>query len=200
MYLDAVVENYDFSGGGSASKQALVRRHLESQTLPQLLSRLKKIDPTTYKIIDKKNRRRVQRAIEIYELSGQKKSAVNRRGQRPYEILIIGLKFPLEEIYRKIDSRLDNRLQEGMVKEIKRLRKKGVSWKRLEEFGLEYRYVSRYLRGLIDYGTMLDQLKTEIHHFAKRQLTWFKRNSEICWVESQRQADKLIADFLKNKN
>ncbi len=60
--------------------------------------------------------------------------------------------------------------------------------------------MSRYVRGLIDYETMLDQLKTEIHHFAKRQLTWFRRNQDIYWVDSLKTADKLIKDFLKNKN
>lgn len=200
LYLDAVVENFIFGPVVAKADLEKVRQRLDRLTLAQLLGRLKKVDPDTYAVIDKKNRRRVQRAVEIYEAGGQKKSAVSNRGQRPYQTLIIGLKFPLEEIYKKIDSRLDNRLREGMVSEIKRLRQRGVSWKRLEEFGLEYRYVSRYVRGLIDYETMLDQLKTEIHHFAKRQLTWFRRNQDICWVDSLKTADKLIKDFLKNKN
>lgn len=200
LYLDAVVENFIFGSVVSKADLEKIRQRLDRLTLSQLLGLLKKVDPETYKIIDKKNRRRVQRAVEIYESSGQKKSAVSNRGQRPYQTLIIGLKFPLEEIYKKIDSRLDNRLREGMVTEIKRLRQKGVSWKRLEEFGLEYRYVSRYVRGLIDYETMIEQLKTEIHHFAKRQLTWFRRNQDIFWIDSLKTADKLIKDFLKNKN
>jgi len=83
-----------------------------------------------------------------------------------------------------------------MIKEIKKLRRNGVTWKRLEGFGLEYRWVARYLQKKINYDELLSGLKNDIHHFAKRQLTWFKRNPDIHWVENFKQADKLVKKFL----
>ncbi|MFA6593762.1 MAG: tRNA (adenosine(37)-N6)-dimethylallyltransferase MiaA [Candidatus Buchananbacteria bacterium] len=199
LYIDAVIKGYKFSGAKGLAEGELkaLRNKLDKLSLPQLLARLKKIDPATYKKIDQKNRRRVQRALEIYYATGRKKSVGDRLVKPDYNLLVIGLKFPLEEIYRRIDSRLETRIKEGMIKEIKKLRRQGVSWKRLEEFGLEYRYVSRYLRGFIGYDEMLEWLKNEIHHFAKRQLTWFKRNPDIVWVSDYPAAQNKVENFLK---
>lgn len=200
LYIDAVINGYVFDGAEShrtkAENQAL-RNRLSKLSLPQLLSRLKKIDPRTFAIIDQKNRRRVQRALEIYFSLGRPKSDCPASVKPPYQILLLGLKFPLPEIYRRIDSRLETRIKEGMIAEIKKLRRAGVSWKRLDEFGLEYRYVSRYLRGLLDYDQMVTQLKNAIHHFAKRQLTWFKRNREIIWIKNYSEAQRQINKFLR---
>jgi tRNA dimethylallyltransferase len=164
--------------------------------LPQLLVRLKKIDPATYEVIDKKNHRRVQRALEIYYETGRPKSAQPESVPPDYEVLILGLKFPLEKIYQKIDSRLESRIKEGLIAEIRKLRRQGVSWKRLDEFGLEYRYVSRYLRGWLSHEQMIIELKQAIHNFAKRQLTWFKRNKGIVWVNNYLEAEKKIREFI----
>jgi tRNA dimethylallyltransferase len=196
LYIDAVIKNYSLNENIPEAKLKMVRKKLDKLSLAQLLARLKKIDPASYEKIDRQNRRRVQRAVEIFELTGQRKSEADQMRDSDYELLVIGLKFPLEKIYQKIDSRLEARISEGMIKEIKKLRQQGVSWKRLEDFGLEYRYVSRYLRGLITYEEMVEQLRNEIHHFAKRQLTWFKRNPDIKWVADINQADKLIKKFL----
>ncbi|MFA6227873.1 MAG: tRNA (adenosine(37)-N6)-dimethylallyltransferase MiaA [Patescibacteria group bacterium] len=197
LYIDAVTRGYEFGGALADKELKALRNRLDKLSLPRLLARLKKIDLPTYKTIDRKNRRRVQRAVEIYYQTGRKKSVGDRPVKSDYDLLIIGVKFPLAEIYRRIDSRLETRIKEGMIKEIKKLRRQGVSWKRLEEFGLEYRYVSRYLRGLIGYREMLEQLRNEIHHFAKRQLTWFKRNKDIVWVNEPQEAERAIDGFLK---
>jgi len=91
------------------------------------------------------------------------------------------------------------RLKQGMIEEVSQLKANGLSWKRLDDFGLEYRWIARYLRGLIDYPTMLAELEKAIRHFAKRQLTWFKRRDDIHWVTNFRQAKKLTQIFLNKK-
>lgn len=197
LYIDAVVKGYDFSEAEvSAKKTAEVRKKIDKLSLPQLLARLKRIDSKTYQKIDRANRRRVQRALEVYYVSGKKKSEEGSVGSS-CDTLLLGITFPLPELYRRIDARLDSRLKEGMVREIKKLRRQGVSWKRLDEFGLEYRYMSRYLRGELSYEEAIEKLKQEIHHFAKRQMTWFKRNPEIIWIKNLSQAEKEIKKFLK---
>jgi len=197
LYIDAVVKGYSFQQVKSRKlKVESLRKKFDKQTLNQLLARLKVVDYKTYKIIDQKNRRRVQRAVEIYYETGKAKSDQNKQDKPPYDILIIGIKFPLSKIYKKIDSRLEARIDDGMVREVKKLRKAGVSWKRLDDFGLEYRWVSRYLRGLVGYNEAIDSLKNAIHHFAKRQLTWFKRNEDIIWVDKISDANREINKFL----
>lgn len=200
LYIDAVVKGFEFSAAlkhKNIKTLKQIRQEMAELSISQLLARLKKIDLETYKVIDQKNRRRVERALEIYYQAGQKKSETDKKSAPDLEVLTIGIKFPLEKIYKKIDSRLEARIKEGMVKEIKKLRRDGVSWKRLDEFGLEYRFVSRYLRGLLTYDEMLEQLRNAIHHFAKRQLTWFKRNPDIVWVENYSQALAEVKKFLK---
>ncbi|MFA6526100.1 MAG: tRNA (adenosine(37)-N6)-dimethylallyltransferase MiaA [Candidatus Buchananbacteria bacterium] len=196
LYIDAVIKGYEFMEHGTYNIKQ-IRQKLEKLTLAQLLVKLKKIDSETFDKIDKKNRRRVQRAVEIFYETGKTKSEIDKKSPPDYDILVLGIKYPLEKIYGKIDKRLSGRMKEGMIREVKSLRQQGVSWKKLDGFGLEYRYVSRYLRGQITEAEMLEQLKNAIHHFAKRQLTWFKRNQDIIWISGAIEAEKAIKKFLK---
>lgn len=195
LYIDAVVKNYSFNQISKSKKEA-IRKKLNKWSLNRLLKELSIKDPITFSKIDQKNRRRVQRALEIYLETGKSKSE-SKEYQSNYDILFIGIKFPLPLIYKRIDQRLKTRLEEGMIKEVEKLHKNGVSWKRLDDFGLEYRYISRYLMGQIDYQTMILELQNAIHHFAKRQMTWFKRNDAIVWVNNLTEADKIVKKFLK---
>ncbi|HLD28162.1 MAG TPA: tRNA (adenosine(37)-N6)-dimethylallyltransferase MiaA [Patescibacteria group bacterium] len=198
LYIDAVVNGYAFSVTHSAKRKTQnIRDRLNKLSLRQLLARLKKVDLETYQVIDHKNRRRVQRALEIYYISGKPKSAKSPNQLPPYEILVLGIKYPLQEIYQKIDSRLGKRMKQGMISEIKNLRRQRVSWQRLDDFGLEYRWVANYLRGKISYEQMISGLKNAIHHFAKRQITWFKRNKDIIWIKNYADARDRIKKFLK---
>ena len=209
LYVDAVTKGYQFPSltektqnakpayRPAGAKTQNLRKKLNKLTLPQLLARLKKIDSATYQIIDKKNRRRVQRALEIYFETGQTKSEQLGFQKPDYDILFLGVKFPLPEIYQKIDSRLLKRIEEGMINEVKELSKAGVSYQHLNDLGLEYRYLARYLKGEIDYQTLINDLKNAIHHLAKRQLTWFKRNKDIIWVRNYMAADQEIKRFLE---
>ena len=102
------------------------------------------------------------------------------------------------ELNKKIKKRLEDRLDEGMVEEVKKLHEKyGVSWKRLDDFGLEYRYISRHVRGLLSYEEMLDELERAIFRYAKRQMTWFKKDKNTKWVRTYTGAENLISEFIK---
>ena len=195
LYISALVYGYEFIQTSNYKLQT-IRNRLNKLTLNQLLARLKKIDPKTYKIIDKNNRRRVQRALEIYYQTGRPKSAQLKKQKPPYQFLLLGLSFPYPILKKRIAKRLEKRLSEGLIDEVKRLREQGLSWARLNDFGLEYRLVAKYLRGEIDYQDMVDGLNKEIFHFAKRQLTWFRKNKDIAWLKNYSQAQKLINNFL----
>ena len=193
LYISALVCGYNLAGTGPDVK---LRKKLDSTPLSRLLVRLKKLDAMTFKKIDKKNKRRVVRALETC-LKGKGKASELRKSAGPeFDFLILGVKKKREEINKLIDKRVMTRLDYGMVEEVKKLRKQGVSWKRLLSFGLEYRWISRYLRDEIEKDEMIEKLKTAIHQFAKRQMTWFLRMKDVRWVKNYGEAVKVVRGFL----
>jgi len=113
-----------------------------------------------------------------------------------YEVLFIGVKHGMRELKELIKTRLVRRLKIGMVKEVINLKKSGLSWKRLEDLGLEYRYIAYYLQNKLSYDEMVKKLQKEIEHYAKRQMTWFSKNKKIIWIKNQSEAQKKICAFL----
>ena len=99
-----------------------------------------------------------------------------------WEAIQIGIKLSDEELKEKINNRLIYRLKKGMVAEAQKLHSQGLSWKRMNELGLEYRYMAKFLKGEISKEEMTDKLKSEIWQYAKRQMTWFKRDKRIKWM------------------
>jgi tRNA dimethylallyltransferase len=112
-------------------------------------------------------------------------------------VLLLGIYKKPQELRSLINKRVDKRLKQGMVVEVKKLQRQGLSFKKLEQFGLEYRYISRYLQGKINYREMVNQLKNAVWRFSRRQITWFKRDKRIRWISNKKQAEKQIQNFLK---
>lgn len=158
----------------------VLRKKLSEKTPEQLFKILQKLDPARAKTIDRHNGVRLIRAVEIATALG-KVPHLETRFPSDYKILWIGLNLPPEKLKKNIHIRLQTRLKQGMVTEVRRLRKQGVSWKRLYDLGLEYRYISLFLQGKLSREEMLSKIKSESWHYAKRQMTWFKRNKEITW-------------------
>ena len=172
-----------------------LRKKLEKLTTEQLFEKLKKIDPKRAEVIDKQNPRRLIRALEIVLKTGQPVPKLEGRAFQ-FSVLEIGIKKSPEELKKSIHKRLLKRLEKNaMINEVRRLHK-SLSWKRLEEFGLEYRFVAQYLQNKITYQEMIDYTQKESEHLVKKQLTWFKRNKKIHWVKNQKEAEKLIKNFL----
>lgn len=191
FWIDALV--YDFNLPEVKPDRKL-RAKLEKMPVEKLFEKLKKLDPKRAKNIDPKNPRRLIRALEVVLLS--KKPVPKLKQESKYNVLFIGIKKDGEELEKKIYKRLTERLNSGMIEEVKKLRESGVSWKRLDNFGLEYRYISRYLRGLLNYDEMTAQLFGAIKKYAKRQITWFKRNKDINWIKNFKEAAVLVKSFL----
>ena len=182
LYVSAIVEGYELV---DVPPNELLRAELESLSLEQLAGRLEKADPAAAGQIDKKNSRRLIRALEI-AAAGHAHSAGRRRAPR-YDCLQLGLSWPKEILEARIETRLRDRLAAGMIEEVAGLRRRGVADRQLEKLGLEYRFITRYLRG--DLGTLEDlrrQLGIAIRQFAKDQLTWFKRDRRIIWLDTDK--------------
>jgi tRNA dimethylallyltransferase len=117
-----------------------------------------------------------------------------------YESLLLGIEWPRDALYNRIDMRVDERMQQGMVQEVRNLLDQGISHERLEALGLEYRFISHWLRGeFASEGEMVQRLKYAIHDFTRRQLTWFRKDKRITWIEGidVERAKELVQKFLE---
>jgi len=173
-----------------------LRKKLEKKSLKELFFQLKKLDPKRAKKIDKKNPRRLIRALEVI-IKTKKPIPALKKKPLPYPVLMLGIKKDFQTLKKLIKGRLLKRLKKGMIAEVKRLKKSGVSWKRLEDFGLEYRWITKFLQKKISFLEMKEELQKDIEHFAKRQMNWFKRDQKIRWVKNYKEAEKLVKKFLK---
>ena len=181
LYVSALVEGYELV---DVPPNEPLRAELETLSLNQLVERLEKADPEAASHIDKKNSRRIIRAIEIAS-AGHTHSAGRKRSPR-YDCLQLGLSWPREILEQRIEKRLQDRLAGGIIEEVAGLRRRGVSDVRLEKLGLEYRYITRHLRGELDLDELRLQLGIAIRQLAKDQLTWFKRDHRIIWLDTTR--------------
>jgi tRNA dimethylallyltransferase len=185
FYIDALVGKTSLP---EVAPNFLLRKKLEKKTAGELFSMLKKKDPTRAKTIDKFNKVRLIRALEIASALGKVPPLrEDSTGQAQYDFTWIGIQPEKKALEESILKRLGARIP-GMIKEAKNLRTEKLSYKRMEELGLEYRYLARLLQGKIDQKQFVDQLFKEIKHYAKRQNTWFKRNKNITWYENARDA------------
>lgn len=170
----------------------ILRAKLEGKSLEELQIILKKLDENRYKNIDTKNSVRLIRAIEIAETIGKVPTLRQTQGKNLYKFLQIGLKVSEEELKSRIHKRLLSRMKKGMIKEVKNLHKDGLSFKRMRELGLEYRYLANYLekgqplkasggRMTISKNRLAESIEKGNMDYAKRQMTWFKRDKKIKW-------------------
>jgi tRNA dimethylallyltransferase len=155
-----------------------LRRKLEKESTEKLYKVLVQKDPERAESIDRHNRVRLIRALEIIAALGKVPKIQYESG---YDVEWIGLSCPDEVLRRRIHDRLIKRVKKGMIKEAEKLHQKGLSWKRMEDLGLEYRYLTHYLQGKLTKKQMLEQLETAIWQYARRQKTWFRKNKEINW-------------------
>jgi tRNA dimethylallyltransferase len=156
-----------------------VRASLSDLPLLELQKKLLELAPERAKSVDMQNPRRVARAIEI-AFGGPRKVLK----QKIYDVTWIGLALDREKLKGRIHTRLLERLNAGMLDEARALHAQGLIYERMEALGLEYRYMARHLQGLITYEEMVVTLESEIFKYAKRQMTWFKRNTDIRWLEA----------------
>lgn len=177
FWIDALVYGLDFP---SVEPNAELRRQLEEQTVEQLHQKLMDMDPDRGVEIDAKNKRRLVRAIEIITATGKPIQKLERKAQ--YGVEWIGIEMPMERLERRIKKRFMQWMDAGLVDEIKKLHNGGVSYERLEELGLAYKYGAQLLQNKINLTEFIELSITSIRQYAKRQMTWFKRNKEIRWI------------------
>jgi len=177
-----------------------LREKLEKQSIEKLLEKLKRIDPRRAKTVEPKHKRRIIRAIEIATALGR--VPIKKRVRSQYDVLKIGITVSDTVLKKNIKKRLVARMKQGMVAEAKRLHQKGLSWKRMEELGLEYRYLAQHLQGKLSKEETVEQLEKAIWQYVKRQKIWFKRDPKIQWytLTEKKKIKNTVKAFLKKNN
>jgi tRNA dimethylallyltransferase len=180
---------------------AALRAKLEKKSATELFNMLKKADPERAANIEPDHKRRLVRALEIAEALGRSPAKAGAmQGQERYDVLWLGLNPEMEKLQKNIHKRLRARIKSGMLVEAKHLHAQGLSYKRMEALGLEYRSMALYLQNKITKDEMIAELDRAITHYAKRQLRWFKRNQNIVWVTNKAEALRLAKEFAANSN
>ena len=197
-YIQAVVDNLDIP---HVPPQLELRAELEVRPLPDLLAQLAELDPQSAATIDRSNPRRILRALEVCLVTGKPFSEQRRIHHPLYTTLMLGIQWPRDVLYERIDMRIDERMQQGLAEEVENLLAGHLTHERLEAMGLEYRFVSRWLRGeFIDKAEMVQRLKYATHDFVRRQLSWFRKDRRIQWINGgehvEQEADTFVSTFL----
>ncbi len=197
LYISAIIDGLSIP---SVPPDSILREKLEKQSKEQLYKRLKKLDPVCAAKIDPQNKRRLIRALEVCIMTGKSFSSLQKKKKPHYDVLQIGILVPREELYKRIDKRVDKMVKEGLVREVKKILKKYVVSDNLPAMSsLGYKQIRMYLHGEINLEKAIKLIKIETRHYARRQMTWFKRDNRIHWVKNKREAEKLIKEFLEIK-
>jgi tRNA dimethylallyltransferase len=184
MYLKAYLEGL----GSAPASDPELRHELEQMPAEVLAEELREKDPEAYGRLDLNNVRRLIRAVEVIRMTGQPFSSLRagwRHPQSPgdYEPRFgFGLTRPRAELYRRIDQRVDMMIEQGLVEETRQLMPKGLMENRTATQAIGYRQVIQYLQGKTDWETTLGSIKQQTRHFAKRQLTWFRHQIPLQWI------------------
>jgi len=199
LYLDAVLQGYQLV---PVPENRQIRSELTGQTQEQLQHLLLSLKPEQHNQTDLSDSQRLIRAIEI--AIAEQQQTLRQNPLPTLQPIVFGLRWPRPVLRERIALRLKQRLAAGMIDEVAQLHAAGISWQRLEFYGLEYRFIAQHLQGLSNYNDMRQQLQSAICQFAKRQDTWFRRmerrGTRIIWLDSDTQPLERLLDHLQSSN
>ena len=193
FWIRSLIDNIDLP---KVKPNLKLREELNKFSATKLFNKLEKLDPERAKNIDKNNKVRMIRAIEIATAIG--KVPTPKIQESEFDVLKLALSVNKEILDAKIKKRLEERFEQGMVLEVQGLHDSGISWEKLEAFGLEYRWISRYLQNKISFDEMKEKLFFDIVHYAKRQSTWLRKEKDMIWCNNYDQIEKQAKNFLQN--
>ncbi len=201
FWIKAIVDNVEFP---KVKPNKELRNKLRNYSTKRLHKMLQKLDPKRAETIDKNNKVRLIRAIEICEEFGRvpnlspASSPYQGEGWGKVEFLQIGIKMTKEKLYENIKKRLEARFRQGMIKEVKNLHyKEKLSWKKIQSFGLGYYWIPLYLQEKLLKDKLFEKIYQAEKDYAKRQMTWFKKDKRIKWLKSYKEIEKGINSFLR---
>jgi tRNA dimethylallyltransferase len=201
MYIESILKDYQLF---TVPCNDELRKQLSNKTLEELIPLLESYRHL-HNVTDTLDRERLIRAIEIADYYAENPD--RQMNISDIKHLVLGIKFDRNSRRKRISERLNQRLENGMIDEVQGLIDSGVDAETLIYYGLEYKYITMYIQGLITYNEMFCQLETAIHQFSKRQMTWFRRmeknGTEIHWLDGYMSMDQKmerVLEILKKKN
>lgn len=193
LYVQALIDNYQIP---EVPPQPAFREAMESKPLAELLSMLLRLDPEAKDVVDLQNPRRVLRALEVITFTGKPFTELRKKGAPIVEPFMIGFKRSREELRDRINDAVEAYVEAGWLDEIRRLRKEGIGWDSPAMTSIGYRELGAYIRGESSLDEAIAKTKEATWQYAKRQLTWFKRDQRIQWVTSEEEAEELVKKWL----
>jgi tRNA dimethylallyltransferase len=194
LYIHGLVDNLQIPKVAPNDK---LRKSLEEKSNEELVKWLASLDPQSAETVDHNNKRRLIRALEVCILSGTPFSQQQQHGEKVFDFLQIGIEVPREILYQRIDKRVQNMFDRGLLKEVEALMRQKYSWELPSMSGIGYRQFKDYFAKQISLDEVKENLQRDTRHYAKRQLTWFKRDERVNWLSEYEEAEKLVGEFLK---
>ena len=194
MYVDAICKGIDDIPTVDAETRQLMLQRYEEEGLEQLCSELRILDPEYYKIVDLKNHKRVIHALEICYMTGQTYTSfrTKEKKNRPFRIIKIGLIRDREELYQRINQRVDQMIEDGLIEEVKSV----ISYRDLNSLNtVGYKEIFKYLDGEWELPFAIEKIKQNSRIYSRKQMTWFKRDEEIKWFHPDQEQE--ILEYLK---
>ena len=192
LYIQSIVDNLQIPEVVPDKK---LRDKLENQTNQKLYNQLKKLDPESLKVININNKRRMIRALEVCLSTKKSFSQQRKKGKPLFNILQIGIKPNKKTLERKINQRADKMIQAGLIEEVKNLIKK-YGHKPYSMSGIGYKEIISYLEKKISLDKAKELIKIHTRQYARRQMSWFRRDKKIKWIKTYLEAKKIIRDFI----
>jgi len=191
LYIRALVDGVFFGDYKDRDLRERLKRQAEEEGLDDLYNQLSGVDPAAAQKIHPNDSRRIIRALEVYELSGKPMTRVQEEKTEPADFIpqFWGLDWPREVLYQRIERRVDEMVQSGLIQEVERLKGMGFGLRYNSLDSVGYKEVFDYLGGSILFDEMVDLIKRNTRRFAKKQLTWFRRDSRIRWIELREPVD-----------
>ncbi len=199
LYIKAVAENLDIPKvEADPALRKKIEEEIQKNGLDFVFKKLIKLDPEAAYIVDPKNPRRVIRALEVVLLTKKPFSQQRKMGNPLFDVLEIGISVPNETLRQRINQRVDEMIKNGLIAEVKNLIEKyGQKQQAFDAIG--YREIIDYLNNRITLNQAAELMKINTWHYAKRQMTWFKKDKRIHWIKNQKEAENLIKSFINKK-
>ena len=196
MYIDAVCNGIDDIPTVDEKTRTLMKRRLAEEGLEKLVEELRRIDPEHYEVVDCQNPRRVVHALEICHMTGQTYTSFRKaeKKQRPFEIIKIGLNREREELYNRINRRVDSMMEQGLLKEAEEM----LPYRQANALNtVGYKELFSYFDGIWELDEAVERIKGNTRRYARKQLTWFKRDQQMKWFhpDEQEQIMKYISEY-----
>ena len=200
LYIDSLIYGIEFQNEEvDLEYREKLNKIADEKGLESLYKKAQEIDPEAMKKISINDRKRIIRVLEIYHKTGKTKTEQelqSRKNEVKYEYKVFAITMDREKLYERIEKRVDSMIEQGLIEEVKELYNKYGENLTTAMQGLGYKEVVEYLEGSCTKEEMIEKIKKETRHYAKRQLTWFRKNKEIIWLDGEKSTDENVSIIL----